>query len=145
MLLSDRIKTPAARRLGFLCSAAAMVLASAVALPGTAHAAGGYNGECGSGYKLIDTLWTGGIFKVYLTYSAATGNNCVVTIRASVGSPAPMNAWIQRSNDGSSYRDDPGQFTNYAGPVYLHAKGSCIDWGGEFNGGDAEQFYSHCK
>ncbi|MFF0390083.1 spore-associated protein A [Kitasatospora sp. NPDC004615] len=121
----------------------AAVLATASAglmiAPSVAQAAT-YNGACGSGYSVIGILpVTGGT--VFLTYNGST--NCVVTVRNSPGSAVYMGAWIERS-DGSGYQGDFGNYTTYAGPVYVYAPGSCIDWGGNIGGSYASQSNSHC-
>jgi hypothetical protein len=108
--------------------------------PGIAAAAG-YNGACGSGYRVIDSHHiTGGT--IYLTYNGS--RNCVVTIRNNPGAAVPMNAWIKRSTS-SVWIQDPGRFTSYAGPVYVTAPGVCIDWGGGITSSSWTEWRSHCR
>ncbi|MFJ8577216.1 spore-associated protein A [Micromonospora sp. NPDC093277] len=89
-----------------------------------------YGGQCGSGYNLVgvadfpDLRGT-----TYLTYNASTGKNCVVTIREKPGAAAPMEAWLRKSGT-TTWVKDVGNYTTYAGPVYVSAAGSCVDWKG---------------
>ncbi|MFG2577217.1 spore-associated protein [Streptomyces sp. NPDC048481] len=84
---------------------------------------------CGSGYKTVNSAAIGSLGTVYLTYNAANGNNCVVTIRNNPGNAVDMSAWIYvpDTNEGD---DDYGRYTSYAGPSYVIGKGHCVDWGG---------------
>ncbi|MFD9396417.1 spore-associated protein [Streptomyces sp. NPDC060000] len=84
---------------------------------------------CGSGYKTVNSAAIGSLGTVYLTYNAANGNNCVVTIRSNPGTAVDMSAWIYvpDTNEGD---DDYGRYTSYAGPSYVIGKGHCVDWGG---------------
>ncbi|WP_328942105.1 spore-associated protein A [Streptomyces sp. NBC_00250] len=111
--------------------------------PGKAQAAAGYNGACGSGYTVIDSLRLESGANVFLTYSAS-GYNCVVTVAEYPGSPRPMSAWIQRTDDEASRDSDSAEYTAYAGPVYVYAKGSCVDWGGSYAYGKYQQYGAHC-
>ncbi|WP_329459855.1 spore-associated protein A [Streptomyces sp. NBC_01497] len=117
--------------------------AVAAAMPAQAAAPATYNSACGSGYSVIDTLPITTLGHVYLTYNASTGYNCVVTVRNTSGSAVPMNAWISRS-DATTDTIDKGNFQTYAGPVYVHAAGTCIDWGGLINGYSAFREHVHC-
>jgi|SRR5689334_4412712 len=118
-----------------------VVLAGVLTGAGTASATV-YNGACGGGYGEIDHRdLPGGT--VYLTYSGSTGNNCVVTVRDKPGTPVFMNAWIRLSGT-SDWNQDPGNFTTYAGPVYVRAPGQCVDWGGEIAGYWVTVLNSHC-
>ncbi|WP_198602917.1 spore-associated protein A [Streptomyces noursei] len=89
-----------------------------------------YNGACGSGYSVVNSVPVSGKGTVYLTYSAKTGKNCVVTIRNSPGKPVFVHAVLGPSDHSSAPVFDSGKYTAYAGPVYLAAKGRCVDWGG---------------
>ncbi|WP_063794387.1 hypothetical protein, partial [Kitasatospora sp. MBT63] len=102
---------------------------TAIALPATAQAAS-YNGACGSGYSTIDhrDLNSGGT--VWLTYSRSTGKNCVVTVRNNAGPALQMLAGLKKSSASGWAALDENYYTSYAGPVYLYAPNSCIDWEG---------------
>ncbi|MFD9425727.1 MULTISPECIES: hypothetical protein [unclassified Streptomyces] len=123
------------RRLATYGASLGIAVGSLVAMPGTATAASSvasYNGVCGSGYALIDSVGLGGEAVVYLTYNSGNGKNCAVTLRNAVGAPELMDVVLRRSGDDASTVWDSGNYTSYAGPVYLYAQGSCIDWGGLF-------------
>ncbi|MEV5839640.1 hypothetical protein [Nocardia sp. NPDC052112] len=83
-------------------------------------------GLCGSGYYQIDShsLRYG---KIYLLYNGSV--NCVVTMKTSyVGTPTLTSAYVLTSQ--SNIKQDQGNFSQYAGPVKISAKGVCIQWGG---------------
>lgn len=102
-----------------------------------------YNNACGSGYSVIDTLTlTGG--HVYLTYNGSNGYNCVVTVRNTAGTAEFMAAGIRLAGNDASEVVDADDYTSYAGPVYLHAAGKCIDWIGQIASAAQEQDDSHC-
>ncbi|MEV6205784.1 spore-associated protein A [Kitasatospora sp. NPDC051914] len=123
----------------------AAAAATVVTAPGPAYAAG-YNGACGAGYRVIDSLpldatEDGGT--VYLTYNRTNGYNCVVTVRNTPGDPIWMSASIKPSGT-EDYHSEQNLFTTYAGPVYLHAPGRCIDWDGSIGYAYNWQLNSHC-
>jgi hypothetical protein len=117
------------QKMAVLGVAATAATAGALASAAPASAAL-YGGQCGSGYgvvNLIDLPNNRGT--VYLTYNSSTGKNCVVTIRENPGTATLMEAYLRRSGT-TSWVKDSGNFTTYAGPVYVSAPGSCVDWGG---------------
>ncbi len=118
-----------------------LTLGTVVAVPGVASAAG-YNGACGSGYGVVNHRDISG-GTIYLTYNNSNGKNCVVTVRNNPGAAKPMNAWLKRSNE-SSWRQDPGSFTTYAGPVYRAAAGTCVDWGGAIASASKTAWRTNC-
>ncbi|MCF3961734.1 spore-associated protein A [Streptomyces fuscigenes] len=103
----------------------AVVAAPAASAAPTAAAAS-YNGACGSGYTVVNSAAVGTSGTIFLTYSSATGDNCVVTVRNAPGATINMYAGIAIHNGLIKY--DNGQYTTYAGPVYLSAAGKCVDW-----------------
>ncbi|PBC78072.1 hypothetical protein BX265_2831 [Streptomyces sp. TLI_235] len=119
---------------------AAVAAAAVTVMPTAAHAAS-YNGACGSGYGVIDSDSVSG-GTVFLTYNSSTGKNCVVTVRNSPGSAQHMAARVSKA--GAPWISDEGNFTTYAGPVYVYAKGSCVDWGGEILNSYAYHYSEHC-
>ncbi|WP_197039018.1 spore-associated protein A [Herbidospora cretacea] len=113
--------------LGLTAAAAAAVAVVGTATPASAAL---YGGQCGSGYNLVNVRDFPDLRgTVYLTYNASTGKNCVVTIREKPGAPTLMEAYIRRSGT-TKWVKQSDDFTTYAGPVYLSAAGSCVDWGG---------------
>lgn len=100
-----------------------------------------YNGVCGSGYGVIDShALTGGT--IYLTYNGSTEKNCVVTVRSSPGSAEYMLAEVSLA--GAPWNADSGNYTTYAGPVYVYAPHSCIDWGGGISSNYWSDLDTHC-
>ncbi|EYF02780.1 hypothetical protein [Chondromyces apiculatus] len=100
-----------------------------------------YNGVCGSGYHVIAShALSGGT--VFLTYNSSTGKNCVVTVRNTSGARLPMTARVSKA--GQPWIVDSGQFTTYAGPVYVYAPHACIDWGGSINGSNFNDYGVFC-
>ncbi|MEU3015795.1 MULTISPECIES: spore-associated protein A [unclassified Nocardiopsis] len=109
----------------------AIALAAALASAAPAAAAP-YNGECGSGYGVVNTASVPG-GTIHLAYNNSNGKNCVIVMRSNPGAAMSMDAALKRS-DSTSWQTDPGSFTTYAGPVYLEAAGQCVDWGGAIGG-----------
>ncbi|WAU79280.1 spore-associated protein A [Streptomyces sp. Qhu-G9] len=118
-----------------LTAAAAAAATSVLAFSGNANAAGAnvaYNGACGSGYSVVNSAnMQFGAGTVYLTYNGSTGKNCVVTIQTEQKYSGPMTAKIRRTGS-SSWTTDSGDYRYYAGPVYVSAAGSCVDWYGSY-------------
>ena len=103
-----------------------------------------YGGQCGTGYgvvNLIDLPNTRGT--VYLTYSASTGKNCVVTIRENPGTATLMEAYLRRTGT-TTWVKESDDFTTYAGPVYVSAPGSCVDWGGTIGTASLTRYGTNC-
>jgi hypothetical protein len=129
--------------IGGLAASTAMIIGTFVFVPGTASAAT-YGGQCGGGYGVVASAGvTGGT--VFLTYNNATGTNCVVTVRDQPGAAEEMVARVGRTGDPGSVRTDKGNFTTYAGPVYVPAAHHCVDWDGDIKGSWGGQNDSHCQ
>ncbi|MEU7136609.1 spore-associated protein A [Streptomyces sp. NPDC046261] len=139
-----------ARVAGATLLAAATTVTALVAGAGTsvaapADAAATYNRECGTGYAQVNQIPIPGRGTVFLAYNSATGKNCVVTKRnSSTGSRLWVGSWIQRDKDLKSKQEQYGFYTSYAGPVYLDAKGKCVDWGGEIDGYVVARYKTNC-
>ncbi|GJF31718.1 hypothetical protein KNE206_44180 [Kitasatospora sp. NE20-6] len=116
--------------------------AAVVAVPSVAQAAG-YNGVCGSGYRVVDSMSLAG-GTAFLTYNSSTGQNCAVTVRNSTGSPVYVLASIRVAVGGSLWHKDGDYYGTYAGPVYVYAPGQCIDWVAQIDDDSAQQLDSHC-
>jgi len=116
------------RKLAGAGAAVALTLTGLAATAGPAQAAA-YNGACGAGYRVIDSMSVGGTGTgtAYLTYN--NGWNCVVTVSNTPGQRDWMSAQIELSN-GGDWIEDEDYYTKYAGPVYVYAPSACIDWGG---------------
>ncbi len=106
-------------------------------------------GVCGPGYKVIDrhrlfatNPYSGAPIKlaaVVLTYNAAKGMNCAVTLKryrvGKVSGPrqASENLSVSlaaRPLGPSTVDGDSGDFRFYAGPAYVPARNRCVQWGG---------------
>ncbi|WNI20536.1 spore-associated protein [Streptomyces sp. ITFR-16] len=108
------------------------LLAGATAVFGTTASAAPNvtpQGVCGKAYKTVNSAPVGSLGTVYLTYNAANGKNCVVTIRTSPGAAKAMSTYVYVP-DTDEWAGDDGNFTSYAGPAYVYGKGHCVSWGG---------------
>ncbi|MFJ9413172.1 spore-associated protein A [Streptomyces sp. NPDC101227] len=123
---------------------ATMATATTASAAPAAATAASYNGACGSGYNVVNSVPVTGKGTVYLTYSAKTGKNCVVTVRNSPGKPVYMYTYLAASDGSSDPVYDSGLYTSYAGPVYLAAKGLCVDWGGTIESVSVSVSGSNC-
>jgi len=122
-------------------AAGSAMLSSEAASAATVSPAASYNGVCGSGYGVIASHNLTGA-TIFLTYSGGTGDNCVVTIRNTPGTAEPMCAEVSLA--GAPWNIDCGNYTTYAGPVYVHAAKQCIDWGGSYENSSWAEFDVHC-
>ncbi|MFF4490265.1 spore-associated protein [Streptomyces sp. NPDC001544] len=124
---------------------AALAVGATTALATTASAAPNVTpqGVCGSAYKTVNSAAVGSLGTVYLTYDSANGKNCVATIRANPGTAKPMAAYVYIPDTGAS-SDDSGNYTSYAGPVYVYGKGHCVSWGGSINNVSVSVENSNC-
>jgi hypothetical protein len=103
-----------------------------------------YGGQCGSGYGVVNLIDLPDLRgTVYLTYNASTGKNCVVTIRENPGARTLMEAYLRRSGT-STWIEDSDDYTTYAGPVYVSAAGSCVDWGGTIGTASKTRLRTNC-
>ncbi|GAA2307569.1 spore-associated protein A [Streptomyces kunmingensis] len=137
-------------RMRRLCSIAAtlgLAVAGLAVSASTASAAASYNGACGSGYGVIGSKYVGD-GRTFLTYNSSTGYNCVVTVSDTPGVAMYMEARLRLHRTDTVWKAsemDTGTYTQYAGPVYLYAKGSCIDYGGAANSSYTRIDYGvHC-
>lgn len=110
---------------------------AALAVPaGVANAATNPNtpqSVCGSRYTDVvdhfDVPGGGGV--TTLLYNPSNGHNCAVTIKiSSIGAPTMTGVFLTTS---TTTRDkvDSGNFSYFAGPVYLYAPNTCVCCGGE--------------
>ncbi|GLU47063.1 spore-associated protein A [Nocardiopsis ansamitocini] len=122
-----------------LKQAAAAVLVAGAAAAGTIAAAAPaaaatYNNECGAGYAVVNSANIGSTGTVFLTYNSSTKRNCAITKRNTAGSTVLIEVGLSVSPKGNHWDAfEGGQFTSYAGPIYLSAAGRCVDWGGRIN------------
>ncbi|BCL12681.1 spore-associated protein A [Micromonospora sagamiensis] len=125
-------------------TAAAAMMAGALTVATPAYAAT-YGGECGSGYGVVNSAAIGTKGTVFLTYSSATGRNCVVAKRNTTGSAVLVEAGLAIHPVGSHWTAyDGGYYTSYAGPIYLSAAGRCVDWMGRISGTEGGKRGTNC-
>ncbi|MDL4772527.1 MULTISPECIES: spore-associated protein A [Thermomonosporaceae] len=103
-------------------------------------------GPCGAGYSRIDVYNIGDSFKVgsiELYYNSSNGKNCALTYGTDPG-VAGWKQIIMYATDGSTVSvHDDGAYKYYAGPVYLEAKGKCLNLtGGIFS---SRSYYRNVK
>ena len=110
----------------------------------TARPAAVYNSACGSGYKVVDSVPISTLGTVFLTYNSSTGYNCVVNVRTNPGTAMHMEAAIALSGDGSTIHSNSGDFSTYAGPVYIKAADHCVGWWGWIGLYYNAEYNSHC-
>ncbi|WP_433248240.1 spore-associated protein A [Streptosporangium sp. CA-135522] len=123
---------------------AGMLAAASVAGSMTAAApasAASYGGECGAGYAVVNSAAVGGDATMFLTYN--NGWNCLVVVRNTQGSATFMGAYLKKSSV-ESFTKDEGYFTRYAGPVYVLATDSCVDWRGRVDSTVASKYGTNC-
>jgi sialidase-1 len=98
---------------------------------------------CGSGYGVIDSAPLGTAGTAYLSYNAATGQNCVSTMKKTgAGTPSQTSAYLQV--EGATRKTDSGAFSYYAGPVSAAAAGKCVQWGGAIGADKYDSPLEHC-
>ncbi|WP_433221862.1 peptidoglycan DD-metalloendopeptidase family protein [Microtetraspora malaysiensis] len=97
---------------------------------------------CGAGFKEIDSAPLATYGRVVLMYSAATGKNCVVTLRASGTGKDNVSAYLEVQ--GKSRQTDSGSFQYYAGPVSATALRTCVKWGGSIGSARFDSPFGHC-
>ncbi|MFD9575684.1 spore-associated protein A [Streptomyces sp. NPDC059982] len=80
----------------------------------------------------------------YLYYSSATGRNCAYTVpKSGSGTTQLMFVGLTRASDNvGSY--DSGDFKYYAGPVYLDARGTCVQFNGQVGSWAGNSGWGHC-
>ncbi|MEV7969718.1 serine/threonine protein kinase [Sphaerisporangium sp. NPDC088356] len=92
-------------------------------------------------YVQRSSAFSGGV--TYQLYSAATGSNCVVTMKTtSIGKASPVSATLEVQ--GSSPMSDGGSFQYYAGPVIAQAKGKCVKFSGSAGAGSTSVPFANC-
>ncbi|MEU9594836.1 spore-associated protein [Streptomyces sp. NPDC048193] len=137
-MMSTRSKLAAA-----VLAAVSVAGTTALAAPSSAAASVTPQTVCGSGYKTVNSAPIGSRGTVYLTYNASNGNNCVVTIRNTVGTAVDMSAYLYVP-DTDQGDGDYGRYTSYAGPIRAYGKGHCVDWGGSIGPVSVQVTGSNC-
>ncbi|MGW1751674.1 spore-associated protein A [Streptomyces sp. NPDC002092] len=143
MNLSRRATTAAALTVLALGGTVAAT-APASAATTTRAAAASYNGACGTGYKVIDSTPVARVGTVYLTWNESKGKNCAVTVRNTTGARIHMEVALAALDSGQNAAKDSGQYTSYAGPVYVNGRGHCVAWTGTIGTASAGDS-GHCS
>ncbi|MFJ7260869.1 hypothetical protein ACIQV2_11945 [Streptomyces globosus] len=113
-------------------------LCTLAAVPAQAATISG--GSCGAGYRLQDAYPLGtdrgadgsGVISLY--YSSSTGKNCAILRRdANFNITDGMGVTLTASN-GASDTDGQRAYRDYAGPVYVAARGMCVKVSGHVTG-----------
>lgn len=118
-------------RLGSVAAVLGLTAAGTIAATGTASAAS-YNGACGSGYSVIGSMDVGE-GNTFITYNSSNGYNCVVTVSNTPGTPMVLDARLRIHRTDTVWKAsevDSGTYKYYAGPIYVKAVDTCIDYGG---------------
>ncbi|GAA1005191.1 MULTISPECIES: spore-associated protein A [Nocardiopsidaceae] len=124
---------------------ATLALLAGGAIAAAPASAAAYNGACGTGYNVVNSAQVpNNQGTLFLTYNNSNGYNCAVTIRNNPGAALPMLVGLRRTGDESSARYDSGDFTTYAGPVYVHGSDTCMDWTGTINGHQVTRIATNC-
>ncbi|MGW3390494.1 hypothetical protein [Streptomyces cinereoruber] len=134
----------ALRKTALTATSLALLAGAAVMATTTEASATARINACGSSYgflksypiKAVYWSYDAGETKGYidLYYSSSTGKNCAIA-RPMDGISSPRNIRVKIGKSGSGWADLDGyqaNFTKYAGPVYVSARGSCIDFEGGF-------------
>jgi hypothetical protein len=120
------------RRLGGVAATLGLAAAGLAFSATPAAAAASYNGGCGSGYSVVGSKDVGD-GKAFITYNSSTGYNCVVTVSDTQGTAMYLDARLRIHRTDTVWKSsemDAGNYKYFAGPVYVYAKGHCIDYGG---------------
>jgi len=87
---------------------------------------------CGSGYTTTVAADYQGVPTQYywhvLLYNASNGYNCAVLVKDSNNTDYGRSSYIGVGIkvSGGSWHEDDGNYTKYAGPVYVHAPSTCV-------------------
>ncbi|WP_461003641.1 spore-associated protein [Streptomonospora sediminis] len=113
-------------------AAATLVMSSATVASGADPAQECSNGAGAKGSNYTQTAnekaIPGGQGSVHLYYDPATGINCAITV-GTVSGATHMDVGLRRHNNGAGEWDS-GSYSSFAGPVYVAAKGICVDFTG---------------
>ncbi|WP_052424375.1 hypothetical protein [Nonomuraea candida] len=72
------------------------------------------------------------------------GYNCLLVIRDTNGTARCMGAYLKKSSTESWTKIDQGYHTHYAGPSYLLAIDSCVDWRGRSDTAITQEIGTNC-
>jgi hypothetical protein len=138
--------------MGRIAAGVAAVVAAVTAVavgPGAAYASdvNPYSASalCGSGYGVVASHAIEGQLYIYLLYNNSTGKNCAVALKQrNLGVKDSTDVFILPQNESQRPAEQSGNFTSYAGPIYLTAPGECVEYGGSIQyGGVGKPIYSY--
>ncbi|MFE2170883.1 hypothetical protein ACFXB3_38365 [Streptomyces sp. NPDC059447] len=123
-----------------LVTTSGMVAITALAaVPAQAQTISG--GSCGAGYVQQDayplgTDWGGatGAGVLFLYYNSSTGKNCAILRRDAGFVVTDGMSVILESSGGGIDLDGQRAYTQYAGPVWVSARGQCVKVSGDVTG-----------
>jgi hypothetical protein len=110
-------------------AASALLMSSATAAQGADPAQVCTEGRSGAGpYTRVANSWSvpGGQGTLYLFYNGDTGYNCAVTV-GNVSGSTYMDVGLRQADNDATTDCDEGNFAQFAGPVYVQARGICVD------------------
>ncbi|MER6948152.1 spore-associated protein A [Nonomuraea sp. NPDC000554] len=120
---NDRRKEIAVRIRSKVAALASVAVAASWLIASAAPASAA--GECGAGYVKAGDYQIGSLGSLEVYYNSAKGKNCAIT-RAT--KPRSGFKQVAIGLAGKVWSDvDEGTYTYYAGPVYVSARGQCID------------------
>ncbi|GAA4215077.1 hypothetical protein [Actinocatenispora rupis] len=130
-----------------LAAGAVTVASAALALVPATGPAAATTTVCGTGYSYVDSYplldpnSTGpSAGTLYLYYNAGNGQNCAYTEATEwVGTAKWMG--VRVSTDTDDGQDDTGNYKYYAGPVYVHARHTCVNLWGTVDSPDGRSAY----
>ncbi|MFD8635090.1 hypothetical protein [Streptomyces sp. NPDC059533] len=122
-----------------LVTTSGMVAITALAaVPAQAQTISG--GSCGAGYYQQDAYPLGdysgatGAGVIFLYYNASTGKNCAILRRDTAFNITDGMSVTLESSGGGIDLDGQRAYTQYAGPVWVSARGQCVKLTGEVRG-----------
>lgn len=132
------------RKIAALGVTAAAVTAGALVNAGPAYAAL-YGGQCGSGYNIVNLADFSrpprhGVPDLQRVHREELRRHQSGRSR---GTATLMEAYVRRSGN-TAWIKESDNFTTYAGPVYVSAAGSCVDWGGTIGTASQTRYGTNC-
>ncbi|MGO4462770.1 spore-associated protein A [Streptomyces sp. M-16] len=132
-------------RHGVMRRGAVALAAAGLALAATAVAAPAQAAAPACEGTKVDTLdYATGYTYTYLYCSSTTGRNCAYTVpKSGSGTAQLMFVGLSRASDNTIVSDG-GDYKYHAGPVYLDARGTCVQFNGQVRSVSANSDWGHC-
>ena len=130
MKLSRR-RTATKAALASVTALAALGATFATAAPASAASAAAHEDLCGPGYNIVATTAIGRVGRIYVAWNEAESKSCAVTLRNTTGPRIHIGIELNvlAGHETTPVSDADDYFT-YAGPVYYHSRGYCVQWYG---------------